>query len=448
MPREPTGASGVRGAAADALAAILRSRGMAPPHLDRVSAGLDGRDRALLHELVLGSLRWLRRLDDVLERASGRPISRIDPGLLAPLRIGLYQLLFLDRVPAHAAVDEAVATVRRAGLERATGFVNAVLRRVARRPQLGSWPVEIADPLRRLAVETSHPDWLVARWVDRFGAERAARFLAASNRPRPPHLLAFRHRGGREALAASLAVEGVETRPSQLSPVGLVVLSGHPVATEAFRRGELYLQDEASQASALLPPPAAGERVLDAAAAPGGKGLAMLAWEPETRVVFADRSLPRLGTLVENLRRLGVERPVLACDAARPAVAGGFDRVVLDLPCSGTGTLRKSPELKWRLSPRRICSIALAARPLLDAAAALLVHGGRLVVITCSLEAEENEEAIDGLLSRAGGLRRQLDPEMLPGGTTSGVCGEGLWRVHPDDDHDGFTVHVLRRVSE
>ncbi len=447
MPGLPGPTTSLRSVAGDAVEGILSSKGPAPPHLERAMAGLGGRDRALVHELTLGTVRWLRRLDDILERVANRPLRRVDHELLAPLRVGLYQLLFLDRVPAHAVVDEAVSDARRRAGPRATGFVNAVLRTVAGDPRLDRWPVEDPRPVRRLALETSHPDWLVERWVERFGLERAARSLVANNRPKPPQVLAFRHRGGPEALAETLSAEGIVTEPSSLSPLGLVVRSGRPLDSEAFRRGELYLQDEASQASALLPPPVAGERILDSAAAPGGKGLAMLAYEPAVRLVFADRSPARLWLLRRNLERLGLVRPVIAMDASHPSLAPGFDRVVLDLPCSGTGTLRKNPELKWRLSPSRIGSISLRARPLLAAAAGLLAVGGRLVIITCSLEREENEEAVAELLRRRRELRPDADWAGLPEGLAAGVEAPGLWRVHPEGDHDGFTVNVLVRAS-
>ncbi len=438
--------SSVRAVAAAVLERALGERLGLERLLRSAARPFADRDRALLRSLVVGSARWLRRLDAVLAAASSRPLARIDPVLLAPLRVGLFQLLYLDRVPAHAAVDEAVAEARRRSHRGGAGFVNAVLRRVAATPPLDAWPVEEDDPLRRLAIETSHPDFLVERWTERFGEAAVRRLLAANNRRKPLQLLAFRDRGGREALAAALASEGVETGPAELSPLALTVRRGDPLASDAFRRGDLYLQDDASQAAALVPPPAAGERVLDAVAAPGGKSFALVAWQPELRPLLADRSLPRLLTTRANLRRLGRPLPLVAADARRGGPGGRFDRVVADLPCSGTGTLRRHPELKWRLTPERIDRLAARGLEILDGLAERVAPGGRLLAITCSLEAEENERLAERFLARHPSFELAPVHGPLPGGLAEGGGNEGRWRVLTAGDHDGFTLHLLHRM--
>ncbi|MGB6001548.1 MAG: transcription antitermination factor NusB, partial [Thermoanaerobaculia bacterium] len=344
----------VRSAAARVLDRALASRSPTVVFLDQASADLDDRDRRLLRELVFGTLRWLRRLDQVIGSAASRPLDEIDPPLRSPLRLGVYQLLYLDRIPPHAAVNEAVEEARRRTHRGGAAFVNAVLRRVAEQPQLEAWPVAETDAVRHLAIESSHPDFLVARWLEQFGEARTRELVAANNRPKPLHLLAFEDRGGRRRLAGSLATEGVETEPSSLSPLGLVVRRGNPVDTDAFARGDFYLQDEASQVSALLPAPVAGEVILDAAAAPGGKSFALMAGQPTVEVRAAELSLERLGNLRANIARLGRRLPLVAADASSPPFERFFDRVVVDLPCTGTGTLRKHPELKWRVSPEEL----------------------------------------------------------------------------------------------
>jgi 16S rRNA (cytosine967-C5)-methyltransferase len=399
----------------------------------------------LLRSLVFGTVRWLRRLDAVLAAASARPPERIDPALMAPLRIGLYQLLYLDRVPAHAAVDEAVAEARRRSHRGGAGFVNAVLRRVASSPELDAWPVEEADPLRRLAVLTSHPDFLVRRWVGRFGEEVGRRLLEANNQAKPLQLLAFTDRGGPQALAVSLLAEGVKTAPAELSPLGLTVLEGDPLAGEAFRRGDLYLQDDASQATALVPPPVAGETVYDAAAAPGGKSFALLAMEPGVRPILADATPGRLAPLRANLRRLDRRLPLAVADARRPPSESSFDRVVVDLPCTGSGTLRRHPELKWRITGAEIHRLARQGLEMLVGAAGAVRPGGLLVVITCSLEREENEDVVRRFLARESGFEPEPVSEHLPGSMRTGGGEGGLWRILTGGDHDGFTVQVLRR---
>lgn len=434
----------VRAAAAWVLDQTLAASAPVDAFLGSALHHFDDRDQGLLRELVLGSLRWLRRLDHVLALASHRQFAEIEPALRGPLRVAAYQLLFLDRVPSYAAVDEAVEQAAQRTHRGGASFVNAVLRRVAREPRLDAWPVHEVELARRLAIEESHPDFLVRRWLGRFGETRTRRLLAANNRAKPIQLLAFRDRGGRELLAERLIDEGLEVEATTLSPLGLTVRSGNALASRAFREGDCYVQDEASQAAALLPTPRPGERVLDAAASPGGKTFALVAAEPGVRPVLADLNLGRLATLRDNLRRLRRPLQMLAADAARSPLGGTFDRVVLDLPCSGTGTLRKNPELKWRLSEREVGRLAIQAERLLSRSAPRVGEGGRLVAITCSLEAEENEAVGERFLD--------AHPDFTPEGLTGlamplaeHVEGAGRWRVLPEGDHDGFTVQVFRR---
>ena len=435
----------VRAAAARVLDRALESRSPTDTFLDQASADLDDRDRRLLRELVLGTLRWLRRLDQVTVSAASRPLNKIDPPLHSPLRLAVYQLLYLDRIPAHAAVNEAVDEARRRTHRGGAAFVNAVLRRIAEQPQLEAWPITETDPVRRLGIESSHPDFLVARWLEQFGEARTGELVSANNRPKPLHLLAFEDMGGRGPLAKALAIEGVETEPSSLSPLGLVVRHGTPVDTDAFARGDFYLQDEASQLSALLPTPNPGEVILDAAAAPGGKSFALLAAEPAVVVHAAELSIERLGTLRANIARLGRRLPLVAADASAPPFDRSFDRVVVDLPCTGTGTLRKHPELKWRVSVAELARLSAQAEKLLGGVAPLVRPGGLLVAITCSLEPEENEAVAAVFLA----ANRDFAPYELETDLADPlremVIGPGSWQILPAGDHDGFTVQVLRR---
>ena len=394
---------------------------------------------------MLGTLRWLRRLDHVLCCASGRQIRQIDRSLLVTLRMGAYQLLFHDRVPVYAAVDEAVEQARVRTHRGGAGFVNAVLRRIARDPDLESWPVEGGGPLQRMALEWSHPDFLVERWCRRLGRAATRRLLEANNRPKPIHLLAFRDRGGREALVDNLRGEGCEVECSALAPMGLKVRSGRPLESAAFQAGNCYVQDEANQVSALIPLPRAGDRILDVAAAPGGKSFSLLSVESRLSLTMVDSSLSRMRTVCRNLDRLRRTVRLVVADSGRPVLAPIFDRVVVDLPCSGTGTLRKHPELKWRLSEPEIGRLAAAAGRLVRASATLVKRGGCLIVITCSLEEDENEAVVDSLLEREREFERVALDGLLPEPLVRHIEGKGLWRLWTSDDHDGSTVQVLRR---
>lgn len=436
----------VRAAAGWVLDRTLQSMAPVESFLSTALERFDERDQGLLRELVMGSLRWLRRLDHVIATASSRRFDQIEAALQSPLRIAVYQLLFLDRVPPHAAVHEAVEQAHQLTHRGGASFVNGVLRRVARDASLEAWPVRESDPIRKLAIERSHPDFLVARWLERLGRERALDLMDANNRPKPMQLLAFRDRGGRELLAESLIDEGLEVEPATLSPLGLTVRRGNPLATEAFRRGDFYIQDEASQAAALMPPPKPGETIFDAAAAPGGKSFSLMAREPEVRIVAGDVSLARASTLRANFRRLHRGLPLVLGDAGQPALRGPFDRVILDLPCSGTGTLRRHPELKWRISEGEIGRLTQQALRLLGGAAPLVAPGGLLVAITCSLEREENEDVVARFLSSSSGFSLEPLEGVLEAPLAGGLLGPGAWRTVTGGDHDGFTVHVLRKA--
>lgn len=413
----------------------------------QVDEPFDERDRRLWRELSLGTLRWLRRLDDVIESASSRRIESVDARLRTPLRVAAYQILYLDRIPAHAAVNCAVEEARRRTHRGGAGFTNAVLRRIASSPDLGAWPVQQALPSRTLAIETSHSDFLVERWLRNFGEARTRDLLDANNRRKPAQLLALAGAGGRDAVARRLADEGVTAEPSQLSPVGLVVVEGDARQTECWRRGEIYLQDGASQAAALIPPPRHGETILDLAAAPGGKTFALLAAEPEVTAIGCDRDFERLLTMRDNASRLQLSCRLALADGVAPPWTSEFDRVVLDLPCTGTGTLRKHPELKWRIDDREIDRLSRQGLGMVEAAARLVRVGGLLTVVTCSLEPEENSQLVARFLAERGDftrcdLRGRLSPTL-----SGGLIGVGEWQVLPADVHDGFTVNVLQRRS-
>ncbi len=445
MDQPRTSTDNVRTAAAWVVERTLSTLAPSSVFLESALARLDECDHALMRELALGTLRWLRRLDYVLSRASHRPFAKIEPALRAPLRIAAYQLLFLDRVPAYAAVDEGVSHALRQTHRGGASFANAVLRRIARNPRLEDWPVEEADALRKLAIEKSHPDFLVERWMERFGRDKTLALLDANNRPKAMQLLAFRDRGGREILAEDLIDQGLAVEPSALSPLGLTVRGGSPLHAPSYHRGDFYVQDEASQAAALIPPPRPGERVFDAAAAPGGKSFTLLAIEPSVRLVLADIAPGRLMRLRENLRRLRRQLPVHLADAGQPAVVGPFDRVVLDLPCTGTGTLRKSPELKWRISESEIGRLKRQSLRMLAGAAPLIGRDGLLVAMTCSLEPEENEDVVARFLSAHRDFELLELADRLPYPLGQRIDGPGCWRMPSEADHDGFTVHVMAR---
>lgn len=437
-------ASNVRSQAAATLSEVLEHGRSVDSCVEGVRSRLGPRDLRLFRELVSGTIRWLKFVDLVIERAADRPLENIDPTLRDHLRLGVYQILFLDRVPARAAVHEAVELAKAAagtsGSRIGAGrFVNAVLRLVARTPQRADWTVHGDDPIADLAANHSHPLALVRGWVERFGVEETRTLLEINNRPKSGLGVMA---ADRRAVAGRLRAGGAVVEESMLSPLGLVVRGLDP--QEVVDAGG-YVQDEASQAAALVPAPDMGEWVFDAAASPGGKSLALAAAASEIRIFAGDLRVDRLPRLAANVRSLGGGRiHVLAADALAPTlVPETFDRVLFDAPCSGTGTLRKHPELKWRVNPdeiRRLADLQLAG---LRSLAPLVAATGRLCYLTCSIEVEENEDVVDAFLTlNSDWYLEELgsQPELAEFATASGG-----WQVLPAGEHDGATAHVLRR---
>jgi 16S rRNA (cytosine967-C5)-methyltransferase len=383
------------------LVAAAEQRG--PTLADRLAGpepeSLDSRERAFLHELALGTLRHRGLVDHALARLCDRPLGRLEPSVLAALRVGAYQLLRL-RVPHRAAVSESVSFVRERN-SRATGFANAVLRRLAREgaPAL---PDPTQRPLEWLTTEGSLPEWLAARWLERLGAGRAVERARALLRPPPvtlrlnPRVLRGPTDGDRE----------LTLKPS-LVPGAWRVEGGRPWDLVAV--GAAYVQDEGSQMAGRLA--AQGSLVLDACAAPGGKALLIGDVLPEARVIAAEGSMPRLGTLAALVRRwMAANVHPVGADARHPPFRALFDTVLLDAPCSGLGTLARNPDIRWRTRPESLQRHARRQLDLLSRLANLVRHGGRLVYATCSGEPEENERVVERFLA----ARPDFGPSSLP----------------------------------
>jgi 16S rRNA (cytosine967-C5)-methyltransferase len=393
-------------AAFHALAAVAARRQDLSDALARSRAHLpDDRDRSLAAEIVTGALRWQRSLDHLVEHFARRPLAKLDPDVLVILRLSLYQLLHLDRVPASAVVDDAVDLARTARKQSAAGFVNAVLRATLRqRPRLPlpARPDDTSDrsgALAYLGVTHSHPEWLVERWLDRYGFEAVERWVRFDNDVPPLTLRANRLRVSREVLAAALARDGIETTPARYAPDGLIVAEGNPLRRPSD--GSFFVQDEASQLIALAVNARGGERVLDLCAAPGGKTTAMAAdMNDSGTLVASDIRSRRVALLRDTVRASGARHVHVLYVPAAGALPfrGSFDRVLVDAPCSGLGTIRRDPDIRWRRTESDLPALAAEQIALLHRAADVVRPGGRLVYATCSSEPEENERLVDRFL--------------------------------------------------
>jgi 16S rRNA (cytosine967-C5)-methyltransferase len=399
---------------------------LADPDVD----ALPTRDRAFLHELVLGTLRARGALDHALAPLLSRPLSRLDPDVRGSLRLGAYQLLRM-RVPARAAVSESV-DLARASAPAGAGLVNAVLRRLARDGPPPTTDPE-ADPLGWLTSEGSLPSWLAKRWLKTLGAPRAvARARAFAGPPATVLRLNPRVPGARGRLEAA----GIVLRPAAAPEAWEATGPVHELA----RAGVVYVQDAGAQVVARLA--ATSGIVLDACAAPGGKALLMadLGW-PDGRVVAAEVALRRLQTLREVVGRWRAENVrVVGADARAVPFRAHFDAILLDAPCSGLGTLGRNPDARWRNVD--LARHARRQREMLEALGPFVRPGGRLVYATCSLESEENEDVVRAFLRAHG----DFEPEPLPPWAERFADGEFARTLPERDGGDGFFAALLRRA--
>ena len=379
---------------------VLLSDALYSPKFEK----LPPQDRGLATEIALGVLRRRGELDNRIAKASSRPVSSLDPEVRAALRIGAYQILHLDRVPARAAVNESVELVKAARKRSAAGFVNAVLRRIGP-------PLPAKD-----AALLSHPEWMVERWRQRYG-DSVTEGLLEANVITPGVFIRVNAMFPAEETAAMLAAEGIPTEPSEV-PGCRRVTSGDPQASGCFREGRIRVQDIGSQAIVPLLELRPGQRFLDLCAAPGGKCFhAAELLGSAQGIAAADRQISRLRTM----RRLATPPAdrgldMVALDAEQPLpFQTRFDRILADAPCTGSGTLARNPDIKWRLAPGDISRLAARQRAILDRALDLLAPEGMLVYSTCSLEPEENELAVSAILERRTEFRAGAYLQRIPG---------------------------------
>jgi 16S rRNA (cytosine967-C5)-methyltransferase len=392
-------------------------------------------DRKLATLLVYGTLARRLTLDHTIARYADRKISKIDLPALTAIRLAVFQIGFLDRVPAYAAVDGSVKLAKKRS-PRTAGFVNAVLRRVAER---GLVDPDDADPLTRLSIRVSHPRWLAERWCNELGEEEAERLMHADNEPMPN---AMRILTDRDSAERALAAAGIESRDGRYAPDAVITSRAESLP------GVAIPQSEASQVVALFLDVHRGMRVLDACAAPGGKTayLARLVG-PGGHVTAVDSARGSARRIRATLESTGTESnvdihemPVEALDES-----GGYDAVLVDAPCSGLGTLREHPEIRWRREPDDIADLAARQRSALAAAAKHLRPGGRLVYSTCTLLAEENDEVVDGFLQDNSEFAAAPSPfGDVPAAELVGT--DGRLRTYPHrHDTAGFFAAGIRK---
>ncbi len=407
-------------------------------------------DRHLATALVLGVLRWQGRLDGQIRNFLDKPNARLDGEIQIALRLGAFQLLHLDRIPAHAAIDESVELAKQTGHKFAARMVNAVLRKIAAAPRLQGSDAGLTN----LEVDQTHPAWMVERWSRFYGVD-AARSICRHGQEQPATAIRVEGVVAEEELVQA----GIGLGPGRLLSAARVVVAGDLMETAAIREGRLRLQDEGSQFVAEIA--GHGESILDCCAAPGGKTLVLAERNPEARILAVEVSPQRLAQLRERLAPLGDRVECRFGDAAALTDEGAYDLVLADVPCSGTGTLGRNPEIRHRLRLEDLQPQAERQRAILRAALWAVRPGGRVVYSTCSMEPEENEEVVAAVLAEMRNARvcpvlhriEEMRGEgVLTAGSAENLYGratpEGYLRLLPGVfGTDGFFIAVLEKAA-
>lgn len=450
-----------RDAALDTLLRVEQEGAYSNLELNRTlqEAELSKADAGLATELVYGTIQRRLTLDYWLARYVARGLDKLQLWVLLLLRMSLYQMVYLDRVPVHAAVSEAVEIAKRRGHPGIAGMVNGVLRAAARgRAELTLPEDDAMPPAARLALKHSYPEWLAARWIEAFGEPEAEAIMAAGNEPPKSSIRVNRLRNGRRSVMERLAEEGRDASPSPLSPAGVVVTRGGNLAdTIGYRDGDWTVQDESSMLVAEAAAPEPGMQVLDCCAAPGGKATHLAELMGDVGTVWANDIHPHKERLIaDQAARLGLSAVRTevgdAAELPRRHSPGSMDIVLLDAPCSGFGVIRRKPEIKWTKHPNDVDEIAAIQHRLLDAAAELVKPGGLLVYSTCTIERRENEEQIMRFLAKHDEFTPDCDwpAHVLEALAAAGVPGpqpgSGAVRLLPHHfGTDGFFIARLRR---
>jgi 16S rRNA (cytosine967-C5)-methyltransferase len=438
-----------RDLALSSLNTFDRRLGVPERHLDRAldrAKGLNNRDRAFAVNLVRGTLRWRLRLDWIIQQAVHFPFHKIDPSALNILRIALYQVFFMDRVPASAAVNEAVHQAKVSCPGHVVGFVNGILREICRKKEEIPFPDPDQDPIQHLSVVHSYPRWVVEKWIAELGMDPAEQLLVAGNRIPPLIIRTNGHKVGRWDLISRLKAEGISGSPTPYSPDGIIIQgqTGAVNRLKAFKAGLFQVQGEAAQVCSHLLAPSPGETVLDMCAGLGGKTmhLAQL-MQGRGRILALDRNHTRLVSLAQSARRLGAPcvYPVVG-DAALGkfhGFHGPFDKILVDAPCSGLGVISRHPDGKWIRNQKDVERLAHLQKAILRAAVPLLGKGGRMLYVVCTLSAEESQGVVLDFLETAGEMILEDLNRHAPPWAKDLIDEQGFLRTFPHvHGMDGF----------
>jgi 16S rRNA (cytosine967-C5)-methyltransferase len=410
-------------------------------------------DRAFLTELTYGVLRWRGRLDWIIHHFANIPLEKIEPAMLNTLRLGLYQIFFLTKTPASAAVNESVELAKKIRGKGGGGFVNAILRSAIRQKETIPYPDERQDPALHVAITQSHPVWLVQRWIKELGVEETVKICVANNRIPALTLRTNTLKIRREDLIEKLTEKGFISAATPFSDDGVLLKKGLPVSELPFlKEGLFVIQDEASQLITHILDPKPGEKVLDACAAPGGKTTHIAQKMENLGEIYAfDLRQEKLKQIEEGCKRQGIKivRAAIGDAVNNLAVPGEikFDRVLADVPCSGFGTLRRNPDLKWRREKEDLKRLSQLQRSILNNLSGYVSEGGVLVYSTCTVFHEENEDVVEGFLSEHRAFKLDSLVKVLPEKCHVFIKRGYFKTFPPADELDGFFAARLRKTS-
>lgn len=409
---------------------------------------IDPRDKALAWEIAKGTIRYLKRLDYIAQTFIKAPIKSQKPKVLAALRIGLYQLIEMDGIPPFAAVDQTVKLVADEGMKRDAGFVNAILRSYLREPGKVKYPNPEDDPTGYLSVFYSYPEWLVKRWHSRYGYIETVNMLSANNQRPKTFFRVINRKVNRDMVLASLEKDEIDVEAGRYFPDYISTDDGQAVIqSDLFKSGSLLVQDESQGLPIYLLDPPLGEEVLDLCSAPGGKTIALAdTVGPDGKVISLDKDPKRLQQVVENAERVGFENiEYITANLLEFAPTRKFRYILLDVPCSGLGTMSHNVDLRWTKAEKDIRDLAKLQSRMLKKAANLLAVGGKLVYSTCTTEPDEIEDVIDNFLKSEKNFRLESgDDELISQFKTKA----GTYRTWPHKHGIGGGGFALLRKKD
>ena len=414
------------------------------------------RDRAFIQNIVYGVLRWRGRIDWIIDHFSNVKLRRIDPKVMNALRMGLFQIIFLDRVPKSAAVNTSVELSKTVAEPYVVKFVNAILRKAGSSHTEVPFPKISQNPVASIAMTQSFPEWLVERWLKRFGVEECRALCSFINTIPPITVRVNDLRTNRDELQMVLAQEAESATATRCSPMGVSFVNPtFPIAKmTAYQKGWFQVQDEAAQLISLFLAPLPGEKIMDACAGLGGKtGHIAQLMENKGRIIAVDKNRNKLGLLRSEMMHLGISTVTTrSLDLELPPEPGigalGFNRILLDAPCSGLGVLRRNPDAKWAKAKQNLASFQKRQIEILTHTAPLLKVDGILLYTVCSMEPEENEEVVEAFVQNHPDFMVEKDTETIPDVIQSFVDRDGYFRTFPHTHNmDGFFSVRLKRIK-